>query len=112
MDWESMSTLDLVNLANQLSQMLDKPPIAKTFHFQPFQMRGPKPKTSHFCHLLQRTKTVGKGIALGLSTSGGPTFKRFSNQLSQSPIPNDGVLRISKGPFPILSLFFFNCEDN
>lgn len=55
MEWGIMPTLDLVNLVNELASTLDEPPrnkIAKTFDFQPWQMRGlmQNQRTPTFCH--------------------------------------------------------------
>lgn len=73
-EWETMSTLDLGNLTNQLAHTLDESPERKITKFVNFQLWGEKalvwanegpymkPKTSSSLLLLQRPRTLEKRL--------------------------------------------------
>lgn len=55
MEWETTSSLDVVNVINRFARTLDEPPwskTAKTFNFQHWQIKAPRwnQKTPSFCH--------------------------------------------------------------
>ena len=57
MEWETMCTLDSVNLANQLSRTVDESPprkITKILHLQLQQMKAPKQNENPLCYYYKK----------------------------------------------------------
>lgn len=103
MGWRTMTTLDLVNLANELASTIDRPPrrkIAKTFDFQQLQMRGPveKQRTPTFCHSCkEQCRSLEKKIAVSWSIQ--DALCLLTSLFQTFLIPSDGVLRNYRGFF-------------
>ena len=101
MEWETMSTPDLVNLANQLSHFLDKSPKRKTAKILNLQLQLIKTpnKTKIFLvsAITAKSQGVGKDVVTNLSTSG--SFSPPASPSNVLPIPSDGDLRNYRGSF-------------
>nr|KAF6485424.1 hypothetical protein HJG63_010634 [Rousettus aegyptiacus] len=98
MEWESMATLDLVNLANQLARTLDELPrikIAKISSFSALANERPYTKqTPNFCC---HCKEPGhwKGIAINVSIL--KALSLLTSPFKVLLIPGDGPLRSYRG---------------
>ena len=96
--WETVCTPDLVNLANQLTQTLDKSPMRKTakiLNLQLQQRRAPKWNKNFpsFCYYCKETGLWKRNLS---------TLGNFTPLTSLSNVPsilNDRALRTYRGSF-------------
>lgn len=110
MEWETMSILDLVNLANQLACTLDEPLERKTnkiLNFQLWEMKVPiwNQKPPYFFYYANNHVT-GKEIVKNLSISG--IYSCLTSK-SNVLIPSDCDLKNCRGSFE--SSLLINSEE-